>query len=105
MGRSEKAARSRTAMPVYRLVPLEPDDPEWRASAHRGAAVVRARDEDEARRLASRAFARRVARQEGDVVLGSLWRQPYAVKAEPLGDGPYAAEGPAAILEPRAQPS
>jgi hypothetical protein len=93
-------------MPVYRLVPLEPDDPEWRASAHRGAAVVRARDEDEARRLASRAFRRPVARQEGDIVLGSLWRQPYAVRAETLEDGPYPAEGPAAVLEPKAaQPS
>ena len=90
-------------MPVYRLVPLEPDDPEWRASAHRGAAVVRARDEDEARRLASRAFARRVARQEGDVVLGSLWRQPYAVRAEPLADAPYPQDGPSAVLEPEPQ--
>ena len=92
-------------MPVYRLVPLEPDDPEWRANAHRGAAVVRAPDEDEARRLASRTFRRPVARQDGDVVLGSLWRQPYAVKAEPLDDGPYPDEGPAAVLEPRVQPS
>lgn len=87
-------------MPVYRLVPLEPDDPEWRASAHRGEAVVRARDEDAARRLASAAFSLQVARQDGDVVLGSLWRQPYAVRAETLDDSRYPEEGPEGVLEP-----
>jgi hypothetical protein len=88
------------ALPVYRLVPTDPSDPEWRASAHRGAAVVRARGEDEARALAAAAFRRAVARHEGEVRLGSPWRQPYAVRVEVLDDPCYPADGPAGVLEP-----
>ena len=91
--------RPRTA--VYRLTPADPSDPEWRASAHRGAVVIRAGDEDEARDLAAAAFTRTVRRHEGDVRLGSLWRQPYAVRVEALEDPRYPAEGPEGVLEPR----
>jgi hypothetical protein len=86
-------------LPVYRLVPTDPSDPEWWASAHRGAAVVRARDEDRARGLAAAAFARAVARHEGEVRLGSPWRQPYAVRVEPLEDPRYPGEGPEGVID------
>jgi hypothetical protein len=88
------------AASVYRLVPTDASDPEWRASAHRGAAVVRARGEDRARGLAAAAFRRAVARHEGEVRLGSPWRQPYAVRVEALEDPRYPADGPEGVLEP-----
>src|SRR3954451_22969284 len=91
---------SRPAPSVYRLVPTDPSDPEWRASAHRGAVVVRAGGEDRARGLAAAAFARPVARHEGEVRLASPWRQPYAVRAEAFEDPRYPAEGPEGVLEP-----
>ena len=40
-------------MPVYRLVPIDPRDPNWRASTHRGVAVVRAGSEEQARSSAA----------------------------------------------------
>ena len=89
---------SRPAPSVYRLVPTDPSDPEWRASAHRGAAVVRARGEDEARALAAAAFRRAVARHEGEVRLASPWRQPYAVRVEVVEDPSYPADGREGVL-------
>src|SRR3954447_23315281 len=85
---------SRPAPSVYRLVPTDPSDPEWRASAHRGVVVVRAGGEDRARGLAAAAFARAVARHEGEVRLASLWRQPYAVRVEAGGDPRHPAARP-----------
>ncbi len=98
---------SRPAPSVYRLVPTDPSDPEWRASAHRSAVVVRAGGEDRARGLAAAAFARAVARHEGEVRLASPWRQPYAVRVEAVEDPRYPADGPEGVLEPapRARPA
>lgn len=86
-------------MPVYRLVPTNPSDPEWQASTHRGEVVVRAGSEGRARSLAAAAFRRAVERREGELRLGSLWRQPYAVRVEVLRDARYPAEGPEGVLD------
>ena len=43
-------------MPVWKLTPIDLDDPNWEASSHRSAAVVRAPDEDAARAAAAKAF-------------------------------------------------
>src|SRR4051794_32551508 len=69
---------SRPAPSVYRLVPTDPSDPEWRASAHRGVVVVRAGGEDRARGPAAAALARPGARHEGEGRLASPWRPPHA---------------------------
>ena len=43
-------------MPLYRLTPINPHDPNWRTSIHRDVAVIRAGSEEQARSLASKAF-------------------------------------------------
>jgi hypothetical protein len=43
-------------MPLYRVTPVNPHDPNWRASVHREAAVIRADSEEQARSLASQAI-------------------------------------------------
>lgn len=86
-------------MPVYRLIPVDPSDPAWQASAHRGGALVRAGSEGRARELALLAFAVAV-----DVRAGRgqtpPWRDPGKVHARVAGDVPYPADGPEGVLEP-----
>ena len=99
MAAAGPSAWAGAGMTIYRLTPADPSDPEWRASAHRGAALVRAGGEDRARGLAAAAFGRAVARHEGEVRLGSPWRQPYAVRVELLDDPRYPAEGPEGVID------
>jgi hypothetical protein len=88
-------------MPVYRLTPTNPNDPNWRTSIHRDAAVVRAGSEEQARSLASEAFDTTLAPSSpGGKIATPLWRHPHAVRAEVIQDRRYEAEGPAVILEP-----
>ena len=93
--------RSGATMPVYRLTPIDPNDPNWRTSIHRDVAVVRAGSEEEARSLASEAFDTTLAPSSpGGKIATPLWRHPQAVRAEVIQDRRYEAEGPAVILEP-----
>ncbi len=88
-------------MPVYRLTPIDPNDPNWRTSIHRDVAVVRAGSEEQARSLASEAFDTTLAPSSpGGKIATPLWRHPQAVRAEVIQDRRYEAEGPAVILEP-----
>ena len=41
-------------MPLFRLSPVDLSDPNWEASSHRAAAIVRARDESAARTIEDR---------------------------------------------------
>ena len=87
-------------MPIWRLTPLDLHDPNWQASSHRSVAVVRARDETQARATAAKAFdvKTRFAPRKG--LSAPPWKRAALVKAEPIEDSRYEAEGPAAVLEP-----
>ena len=88
-------------MPLYRLTPINPHDPNWRTSIHRDVAVIRAGSEEHARSLASKAFDTTLAPSApGGKIATPLWRQAHAVRAEVMQDQRYASEGPAGILEP-----
>ena len=88
-------------MPVYRLVPINPNDPNWRASTHRDVAVVRAGSEEQARSLAAEAFDTTLAQSRpGGKTATPLWRRSHAVRAEVVQDPRYRSEGPPGILEP-----
>jgi hypothetical protein len=88
-------------MPVYRLTPIDPRDPDWRGSTHRDAAVVRAGSEGEARALAAEAFDTTLAAPHpGGAAATPLWRLARAVRAEPIRDPRYSSDGPAGVLEP-----
>jgi len=93
------------SMAVWTLTPVDPDHPSWAASSHRGPAVVRARNEVEARAVAARAFDIKT----GDIKTGFApgqgvhfppWTRAALVRAEHVDDPRFAAEGPAELLEP-----
>ena len=89
-------------MPLYRLTPVNPNDPNWRTSIHRDVAVIRAGSEEHARSLASKAFDTTLAPSSpGGKIATPLWHHSYAVRAEVMQDHQrYGSEGPAGILEP-----
>lgn len=87
-------------MAIWKLTPLDLKDPNWQASSHRAMAVVRARDEEEARAVAQAAFGVKTDFKPGHGVTAPPWLRPSLVKAERIEDGPYEPEGPAEVLEP-----
>jgi hypothetical protein len=87
-------------MPVWKLTPIDLLDPNWEASSHRGAVVVRAPDEAAARTAAGRAFdvATRFPPRGGAKF--PPWHSPALVSAELIDDARYEATGPTEILDP-----
>jgi hypothetical protein len=89
-------------MPVYRLIPVDPSDPVWQASSHRGGVLVRAGSEGRARELALLAFANAVGRDaEGDqrALPSPPWRDAGKVHVE-VAIATHPADGPEGVLEP-----
>jgi hypothetical protein len=84
------------------LTPVDPRDPNWEASSHRGVAIVRARDEATARATAAKAFDVKTRFSPGKGQSAPPWRRAALVKAEQIDDTRYDAAGPAAVLEPSA---
>jgi len=87
-------------MPVWKLTPLDPNDPNWAASSHRGPAIVRAPDEAAARAEAERAFGVSTRFKPGAGVRFPPWTRPSLVKAEMINDRRYNPDGPTALLHP-----
>jgi hypothetical protein len=87
-------------MPIWRLIPIDPLDPNWAPSSHRAPAVVRAPDERLARETAAEAFAVQVRFMPRQGIRVPPWRRKQSVRAELLRDLPYPEEGPAEVLEP-----
>ena len=87
-------------MAVWVLTPVDPGDPSWEASSHRGAVVVRARNEEEARAVAARAFDVKTGFTPGQGVRFPPWTRTALVRAEHVDDPRFEAEGPAELLEP-----
>lgn len=87
-------------MPIWRLQPTDPGDPNWEASSHCGPVTVRAANEAEARRLAQEAFGVRTRFALGRGVLAPPWLRPDLVSIEIVEGGDFAAEGPAEVLVP-----
>ncbi len=87
-------------MPIWKLTPLDLLDPNWEASSHQGIAIVRARDEADARSTAAKAFdvKTRFGPRKGQKL--PPWKRAALVKAERVDDTRYEAEGPAAVLDP-----
>jgi hypothetical protein len=87
-------------MPVWRLTPTNLADPNWEASSHRAAAVVRAANEAAAREVAAAAFdvPTRFAPRSGAKF--PPWSSPALVKAACIDDARYESEGPAEVLDP-----
>lgn len=87
-------------MPIWRLIPIDLRDRNWEASSHRGPVVVRAEDEDEARKLTQEAFGVKTRFAPGEGVLAPPWLRAELVRAEVVTDTPHERDGPSEVLEP-----
>ena len=77
---------------------MNPDDASWESSSHRGPVVVRARNEEEARAVAARAFDVKTGFAPGQGVRFPPWTRAALVRAEHVDDPRFEAEGPAELL-------
>jgi len=87
-------------MPIWKLTPLDLHDPNWEASSHRDIAIVRARDEADARATAAKAFDAKTRFKPGKGQRLPPWKRAELVKVERIDDSRYEADGPAAVLTP-----
>lgn len=86
-------------MPIWRLSPINLSDPNWEASSHRGAAVVRAASEEAARDMAQNAFGVKTRFQHTGAAV-TPWKRAELVRAEPIQDDRFDPKGPAGVLLP-----
>ncbi len=91
-------------MPLWKLHPVDLEDPSWQASSHRGLVIVRAPDEERAREAAQRAFGVKTGFPLRGGTRGGIiappWTRPNLVSAEMIKDPRFEAEGPDAVLVP-----
>jgi len=87
-------------MPIWKLTPIDLSDPNWEASSHRGIAIVRARDEADARATAAKAFDAKTRFKPGAGQRFPPWTREQLVSVEPINDERYESKGPAAVLHP-----
>ena len=87
-------------MPLFKLSPADSTDPNWQASSHRAAAIVRARDESAARAIAAEAFDVSTGFQPGRGIRVPPWRREELVHVERIDDPRWEADGPDEVLYP-----
>jgi hypothetical protein len=92
--------RSESVMLIWKLVPLDLDDPSWQGSSHRGPVVVRAPDEERARGEAQRIFGVPTRFPPGAAYSRAVWKRRELVNAEIVSSGRFDPAGPVAVLEP-----
>jgi osmotically-inducible protein OsmY len=86
-------------MPIWRLSPVDLADPNWEASSHRAATLVRAPTEEAAREVAQSAFGVKTRfNLKGPVI--TPWKRAEMVRAERISDDRFAPDGPAEVLSP-----
>ncbi len=87
-------------MPLYKLRPIDLTDPNWEASSHRAAAIVRARDEKAARAIAAEAFDVSTGFRPGRGLRTPPWTRPELVTLERIEDPRWEEEGLDEVLYP-----
>ena len=87
-------------MPIWRLIPIDVEDPNWEASSHRGLVLVRAPSEASARQAAEEAFGVPTRFPPGKGLRLPPWTRSELVRAEIIDRSIYSAEGPTEVLEP-----
>ncbi len=87
-------------MVLWKLTPLDLNDPAWEASSHRAMAIVRAPDEESAREAAQQAFGVKTGFKPGQGIKAPPWMRSLLVKAERITDERYDPEGLTEVLEP-----
>ena len=87
-------------MPVFRLSPVDPTHPDWKASTHNDECQVRAPSEEAARDIAHKEFRKAASKEPGETVPISPWKNLDLVRAEVMGESGHREEGPDQILVP-----
>jgi hypothetical protein len=87
-------------MALWQLRPIDLTDPNWEASTYRGIAIVRARNENAARRAAQGAFGVKTRFRTVGGVTAPPWNRPELVAAETIEDSRYDPEGRTEVLYP-----
>lgn len=73
-------------MPVFKLTPIDLDDPNWKCSMHSRPCLVRAEDEDQAREFATVEFKIGVGRNRELKVRKSPWKDSDLVECTETAD-------------------
>jgi hypothetical protein len=87
-------------MAIWRLTPVDVDDPSWEASSHRGHAIVRADTEDAARAIAQHAFGVKTGFRPRRGSIVSPWKRTELVQVEHVKDPRFEEDGPDEVLMP-----
>jgi len=87
-------------MLIWRLTPIDLEDPNWEASSHRGLIIVRAPNEASARKAAEEAFGVQTRFPAGKGMRVPPWTRSELVHAEIIDSPIYSAGGTTEVLEP-----
>jgi hypothetical protein len=87
-------------MAIWRLCPIDLSDPNWEASSHRAAVIVRAPDENTAREVAEAAFGVKTRFRPGTAIVAPPWKRAELVAVERITDERFEADGPSMVLSP-----
>ena len=89
-------------MKIWKLSPLDLDFAGWCGSRYKGDAIVRAEDEEEARKIANQRFFILPEKVSScQETPRSPWDDLPVVKCIELDNSDYPTDGPAELLEPK----
>lgn len=86
-------------MSLWKLMPIDRLDPNWEASTHRGGVIVRAPTEEDARKVAAKAFGVATRFPPGQGFKAPPWTRSTLVHAERIEDPRYLADGADEVIE------
>lgn len=89
-------------MKLYKFSPIDLSDISWERSWHQDEAIIRAENEQQARKLAMRLHDHGFDHQEQTVL--NPWANPSFAHCEEIPFGHYPTDGPAQILVPEIPP-
>lgn len=95
-----KSARMEIDVAIWRLTPVDLDDPSWEASSHRGYAIIRAENEDVAREIAQQAFGVKTGFRSHHGIIAPPWKRAGLVRVEHVRDPRFEEDGPGELLFP-----
>ncbi len=89
-------------MPLWKLTPIDMENPNWEASTHKGEVIARAETEEKARSLCVSAFGTGATKGHvgATIIPYPPWKYPEHVLCQLTEIDIYEAEGPDAIFEP-----
>jgi hypothetical protein len=98
--RAKRFGNGASNMTIWCLRPRDLSDPNWEASSHRAAVIVRAPDEKAAREVAEAAFGVKTRFRPGAGIIAPPWKRAELVIAERITDERFQADGPSMVLSP-----